>query len=154
MVLGQLLVRGVHATKGYTRLPGWDLLATNVETGQTCRIQVKSRFATDYGGVFPIKNLDADFVVHVALNRGKQFAKAGKIHHGPEDTGEKPPEFFVLPMEEVKKACDPAKMWGASNKVYMHSAIPDWEQYRDAWHLILDYLGVEGSGHALNAQDK
>ncbi len=38
LVLGNLLIRGVHATKAYTRYPGWDVLATNPGTGQTCRI--------------------------------------------------------------------------------------------------------------------
>jgi hypothetical protein len=56
-VLGHLLIRGVHATKAYTRYPGWDVLASNPATGRTCRVQVKSRLATDLDGGFPIKNL-------------------------------------------------------------------------------------------------
>ena len=57
LVLGQLLIRGVHATKAYTRFPGWDVLATNPATGDTCRIQVKARLATDFNGGFPIRTL-------------------------------------------------------------------------------------------------
>ena len=76
LVLGQLMIRGVHATKAYTRYPGWDVLATNPETGKTCRVQVKARLATDFDGGFPIKNFDAEFVVLVALNRGYRYRKS------------------------------------------------------------------------------
>ncbi len=55
----------------YTQFPGWDLLATNPGTGRTCRVQVKARLRTDYGGAFPIKNFDAEFVVRVALMRNR-----------------------------------------------------------------------------------
>ena len=140
LVLGQLLIRGIHATKAYTRFPGWDLLATNPETGQTCRVQVKSRLATDYNGGFPIKNFDAEFVVHVALNRSYRYSRARRTERDPADTGERPPEFFVLPMAVVVKACEAAGTWGTSSKVHMRKAIPDWVQYQDAWHLIVDYL--------------
>ena len=75
LVLGNLLIRGVHATKAYTRYPGWDVLATNPETGQTCRVQVKARLATDFDCVFPIKNFDAEFVVLAVLNRGSPLRR-------------------------------------------------------------------------------
>ena len=70
------MIRGVYATKAYTRYPGWDMLATNPETGKTCRVQVKARSATDFYGGFHIKNFDAEFVVLVALNRGYRCRKA------------------------------------------------------------------------------
>jgi hypothetical protein len=70
LVLAHLLVEGIQATKAYTNFPGYDVLAFNPERDNVCRIQVKSRWATDYDRSFPIKNFDCDFVVHVALNRG------------------------------------------------------------------------------------
>lgn len=136
LVLANLLIRGVHATKAYTNYPGWDVLATNPETGQTCRIQVKARLRTDYNRGFPIKNFDAEFVVHVALNRGYL-----RPRRGGSDTGERPPEFFILPMPVIVKVCESAPMWGASSKVFLRN-VPDVDQYRDAWHLIIDHLGV------------
>jgi len=48
LVLGNLLIPGIHATKAYTRFPGCDVLATNRETGATVRVQVKARLATDF----------------------------------------------------------------------------------------------------------
>lgn len=141
LVLGNLLIRGVHATKAYTRFPGWDVLAMNPATGQTCRIQVKARLATDYGGGFPIKNFDAEFVVHVALNRGYRYGRAGRTRQNPEDTGELPPDFYILPMPVVVKACESGGTWGTSSKV-LRGAVPEWDSYRGAWHLIIDHLGV------------
>lgn len=75
LVLGLLLVEGVSAYKAYINFPGYDLTAVNPNTKKVARIQVKSRWATDYDTSFPLKNLDCDFVVHVALNRGYRFSK-------------------------------------------------------------------------------
>lgn len=135
LVLGHLLIRQVQATKAYTRFPGWDLLATNPVTGRTCRVQVKARLRTDYDGGFPIKNFDAEFVVHVALNRGYLRPRSG-------DNGERPVEFYVLPMAVVRDACVGASKWGESTKVFMRR-LPDHKQYRDAWGLIVDHLRAE-----------
>ena len=136
-MLGHLLIRGVHATKAYTRYPGWDLLATEPVTGRTCRIQAKARLATDYDGGFPIKNFDAEFVVHVALNRGYRSSRAHRIGAG--DDGVQNPAFFVLPMPVVACYAEGAPTWGASAKIYLRK-LNDWEQYRSAWHLITEYL--------------
>ena len=75
LVLGQLLIAGIEATKAYRNFEGFDLYASNPAAGKTCRIQVKSRWATDYDGGFPIKNLSSDFVVFVALNRGYRYRR-------------------------------------------------------------------------------
>ena len=50
LVLGQLLIHGIQAYKAHRNQPGYDLIAVNPDSQQACRIQVKSRFATDYGG--------------------------------------------------------------------------------------------------------
>ena len=49
---------------------------------------------------FPLKSLDCDFVVHVALNRGYRFGKKNNI----KDSGIKPPTFYVFPIEVIEKA--------------------------------------------------
>ena len=87
LVLGNLLVEGIQAFKAYTNFPGYDLVATSAENNRSCRIQVKSRWATDFDGGFPIKNFDCDFVVFVALNRGYRNRRK---KHG-EDTGRREP---------------------------------------------------------------
>lgn len=142
-VLGNLLIRGVHATKAYTRYPGWDLLATNPATGRTCRIQVKARLATDFDGGFPIKNFDAEFVVLVALNRGYRYRKAKLIAEGQDGVQE--PEFFILPMTVVSAVAETAPQWGASVKIYVRRRIENWEQYRSAWPQISEYLQLPSS---------
>jgi len=123
-VLGQLLLRRIFSYKTYTRLPGYDLVATDPERGRAARIQVKSRWATGASG-FLIKNFASDFVVVVRLNRGKE--KGERV--------ETDPEFFVFPtslMKRVKKS----KSWG---KVYFRD-IPKVERYKDAWTQIADFL--------------
>src|SRR3954464_11532839 len=71
LVLGLLLSEGIHAWKAYTNFPGWDIVAADPARDRTCRIQVKSRWATGSRG-FPMSNFDCDFVCYVALNRGYQ----------------------------------------------------------------------------------
>jgi len=64
LVLANLLIRDIHATKAYTNFPAWDVLATNPKSGTQARVQVKSRWATDSGN-FLVKNFDCEFVVLV-----------------------------------------------------------------------------------------
>ena len=79
LVLAHLLIEGIQAIKAYTRFPGYDLIAADPENGTSCRIQVKSRWATDYDRGFPFTNLDCDFVVLVALNRASGTVN-GKVY--------------------------------------------------------------------------
>lgn len=132
LVLGHLLIEGVHCYKAYINFPGYDLHAVNPSTGRVARIQVKSRWATDYDKSFPIRNFDCDFVVHVALNRGNSFSKrATKINPAP-------PEFYVLPIEEVKKVQEMKISFG---KVRL-SKIPKvkLESYKGNWRLVREFL--------------
>lgn len=140
LVLGQLSIRGMHATKAYTRYPGWDVLASDPQSGRTCRLQVKARLATDFDGGFPIKNFNAEFVVLVALNRGYRYGKASRIEGG--DSGEREPEFYVLPMALVSRIAENAPRWGTSAKIYMRRDVEDWQQYNGAWHLVSSALSA------------
>jgi hypothetical protein len=90
----------------------------------SARIQVKSRWATNYDRSFPIKNYDCDFVVHVALNRGYRFGRKPKVG----DSGVKDPEFYIFPVALVKAALNPNS---ARGKTYIRN-IPDVEQYKSA----------------------
>jgi len=136
LVLGHLLIRGIHATKAYTRFPGWDVLANHPTSGRTCRIQVKARLASDFDGGFPIKNLNAEFVVLAALNRGNRYRSA---RVGDPTGGERDPSFWVLPMPVVAEAAASAPKWGDSAKVHLRR-LDDAAQYAGAWHLIQKYL--------------
>ena len=68
LVLGRLLLERIVAFKAYVNFPGYDLIAANADRARTARVQVKSRYRTDWDD-FIINNYDCDFVVFVALNR-------------------------------------------------------------------------------------
>jgi len=132
LVLGNLLTLGISSYKAYINFPGYDLTALNPDTKQVARIQVKSRWATNYDRSFPIKNFDCDFVVHVALNRGYSFGKKTT----PDDSGIKPPLFYVFPVDLVQKVVGKN---GKMPKVQL-SSVPNVEEYQDNWRIIRDYL--------------
>jgi len=127
LVLGQFLIHKVAAYKTYTNMPGYDLVATNPENNTSAKIQVKSRWATKAGGL-PIKNFECDFVVVVLLNRGSKDGKKDVL----------PPEYFVIPVDVVKKVCRADTSW---SKVLLKD-VESLESYRDNWGLVSDYLSA------------
>ena len=137
LVLGMLLVEGVHAFKAYTNFAGYDLVALDPRSGRSARIQVKSRWATNYDRSFPINNFDCDFVVLAALNRGYRFGRTGE----GSDSGRSPPRLYCFPVGLVRAAQSPTDKWG---KVSL-GRIPDAEQYVEAWHLIRAHLQADFS---------
>jgi len=132
LVLGNLLIEGISCFKAYVNFPGYDLVAVNPENSKTARIQVKSRWATNYDKSFPIKNFECEFVVHVALNRGFRFGKLPKSG----ETGVREPIFYVFPVQVVRSAQNTKDTWG---KVTI-SNIPEHEKYRNNWNLIAEHL--------------
>jgi hypothetical protein len=134
LVLGLLLVEGIQAMKAYTRFPGYDLLAFNPENQRQARLQVKSRWATDYDRGFLIKNFDSDFVVHVALNRGFRYRR----RQTSTDDGLHPPLVYVFPVDVVKNAQRGSTAW---SKVWLRD-IPDANDYIDKWELVREFLGL------------
>jgi hypothetical protein len=132
-VLGHLLIEGIQAFKAYTNFPGYDLIATNADTNRSCRVQVKSRWATDFDGGFPIKNFNCDFVVFVALNRGYRHHRKATA----EDSGRREPQFFVFPVAVIQAAQAPGSSWG---KVFLRH-VDDLDQYENAWELVQQFLG-------------
>lgn len=131
LVLGHLLIEGISAYKAYINFPGYDLTAVNPETKRVARIQVKSRWATDYDTSFPLKNLDCDFVIHVALNRGYRYGKKNNI----KDNGIKSPTFYIFPIDIISQARKEVG-W---NKVQIKK-VKELETYIDNWSLIKQYL--------------
>jgi len=129
LVLGRLLLEKITAFKTYTNFPGYDLIATSPDQNTSARIQVKSRYNTNWDG-FIINNLDCDFVVFVALNRG--YSKPKK--NG--DTGIADPDFYIFPMSYIKKVRDPKNKWG---KIVKNRLIV-MENYKNQWNLIDKFL--------------
>lgn len=129
LVLGNLLINAIPAYKTYTNMPGYDLVATNPEKNTSVKIQVKSRFKTNWGG-FIINNFDSDFVVFVALNRGVERK------NGKRDDDKKDPNFYVFPIEYVKEIRDEKNKWGKISK----SRMKNFEKYENKWELITQKL--------------
>ena len=63
LVIGHLLIERIQAFKSPENNPQYDVIATNPEAGASVRIQVKSRWATNFDRGFPIKNFNSEFVV-------------------------------------------------------------------------------------------
>jgi hypothetical protein len=132
LVLGQLLIEGVPTYKAYTGNRGYDLVATNPEKNRSARIQIKSRWATDFDGGFIISNTEhCDFVVFVALNRGYRFSKK----HSSEG-GKKEPLYYIFPIETVRSALYEKSSWG---KAFL-KLVPNLPQYERNWNLIKTFL--------------
>ena len=129
LVLGRLLLEKITAFKTYTNFPGYDLIATSAEYNTSARIQVKSRYQTNWDG-FIINNFDCEFVVFVALNRG--YSKPRK--NG--DTGIREPEFYVFPISYIMQVKDPNNEWG---KIVKNRLVGS-EQYKNKWELIRNFL--------------
>lgn len=129
LVLGNLLLNQISAFKAYTNFPGYDLIATKADSNTSCRIQVKSRWQTNWDG-FIVKNYDCDFVVFVTLNRG--YPKPRKSG----DSGIRDPDFYVLPVSYVWERRYEKSKWGKVLK----SHLGDIEIYQDRWDLISDFL--------------
>ncbi|MEU4165012.1 hypothetical protein [Actinoplanes sp. NPDC026670] len=130
LVLAHLLIEGIQAIKAYTRFPGYDLIAADPDNGTSCRIQVKSRWATDYDRAFPLRNLETDFVVLVALNRGFRYRRQG------ESGGKQAPELYVFPIDLLVPL---VKTSGGWSKVHLRNVL-DVDTYKDRWDLVKEYL--------------
>lgn len=129
LVLGNLLLNQISAFKAYTNFPGYDLIATNADLNTSARIQVKSRWQTNWDG-FIINDFDCDFVVLVTLNRGYPKPKKNG------DLGIRDPDFYVMPVQYVLDVRDPKNSWGKIVK----SRLNGIEEYQDKWNLIGEFL--------------
>jgi hypothetical protein len=138
LVLGRLLLEGIQSFKAQTNFPGYDIIATNPERNRSCRIQVKSRWATDYDGGFLIRHFACDFVVLAVLNRGYRYRK----RNPGDDDGVRPPEFYVFPVDVVVAGRHPGSKWG---KVFLRN-MQEPDRYRDDWGAIKRFLGFDTPG--------
>ncbi|HEY1721048.1 MAG TPA: hypothetical protein VGG27_07365 [Magnetospirillaceae bacterium] len=136
LVLGNLLIWGLDAHLAYANTPGHDVIAINPKHDRLCRIQVKSRWAKKPRR-FVIRNLDSDFVVFVALNRGPRGPRQPNVIR-VRDAESDEPNFYVIPTSVVGKVRQ-EKGWGT---VYLKN-IKDLQRYRDAWDLIQTYLEMK-----------
>jgi len=129
LVLAHLLIEKIEAYKPYVNHPAYDLVALNPAKHRLARISVKSRWATNRAGHFPLGSLDCDFVVHVALNRGerRQRQMVGTTIGAP--------TIFVFPAEVCVKACSPSGKINIAN-------IPNTKSFLTNWAVIRHFLGL------------
>jgi hypothetical protein len=146
LVLGNLLIQGIPTHKTYTNMPGYDLVATNPEKNSSVRIQVKSRYQTNWDG-FIINNMAADFVVLVTLNRGIPNRKK----KFPEEVNVREPNFYVFPIEYILKIRDEGNSWGRITKKRMI----EFERYENRWDLIKNKLSeMDNPNQLFNGVDE
>jgi hypothetical protein len=129
LVLGRLLLERVQAYKAYVNYPGYDVVAVHPEKNKSARIQVKSRYRTDWDG-FIINNFECDFVVLATLNRGYDKVKKSG------DTGVRAPEFYVLPIAYVNRVRDRKNKWGKITR----SRLKGIDKYKERWDFIRNFL--------------
>ena len=137
LVLANLLIRDIQATKAYSNFPGWDVLAVNPKTGKQARIQVKSRWATDSGN-FLVQNFECDFVVLVYLNRGYNFGKRGRSESGVKD-----PQYWIFPTKYLLEFSKKGKSSGSFGKSisFRKNKMPDGgNKFENAWALVSDFI--------------
>ncbi len=146
LVMGHLMRRNVLAYKAPPGNEGYDLICIHPDPrhkptrGQLAqvRVQVKSRYATDCGRGFPVKeaSLDAfDFLVAVFLNIGNFFrGRDGS-------SGAREPDLFTLPAAFIRSH---HRIIGDWEKVMLGGLGDNIEKYRGeaGFELIAKKLGV------------
>ncbi len=143
LVMGQLMRRNVLAYKAPTNQEGYDIICIHPDpkkSGRQLRIQVKSRYQSDGGWGFPIKekHLDGfDFLVFVRLNIGN-FGRKRK-NGGTSLEGRCDVEYFTLTREFVKKK---HKISGNWQKVVLRSTEMDKYKNEKGFELIAAKLKV------------
>ena len=123
---------GIPATLASRNMPGYDVLAHNIVSGKTCRVQVKYRKAINSNGM-RIKNFGFDFVVYVIGNIGKvgeQIPVSERCR--------KPLQVFVIPKQQVKKGV-------GKRELYRSPAKGGHDRYENAWWRIARFLGLSYS---------
>jgi len=133
LVQGMLCRAAIPTFKAPAFRAAYDLIAVNPKTKISTTIQVKSRFQTDCDRGFLINQIDADYFVFVFLNMGNWY-------EGKPDEGVCAPEFYIVPKSEVNKFAHRTKRMV---KIYIKHGDPNFERFRDAWHLIAQDLKID-----------
>ena len=124
-----MLELGIPTTLASRNMPGYDLIAHNVDNGKNCRIQVKYRKAINSDGA-RVKNLDFDFIAYVAGNIGRVGDK-----RPVQQRERKPTEIYILPLESVQGET-------GNYHLYKSPTRGGYETYKNAWYLIESFLAL------------
>lgn len=141
LVQGYLMRRNILTYKAPPNNEGYDLICIHPDPRKVTkqiRVQVKSRYASDCGRGFPVKEKTFaafDFLIVVFLNIGNFL---GKRSRGCLE-GRREPEFYTLPVSFIAEHHDKSSSWEKVNLKRL-----DIEQYKNepGFDLIADALGV------------
>jgi hypothetical protein len=103
LAIGYLMRRNILAYEAPPNNEGYDIICIHPDPRRTkkpVRVQVKSRYATDHNGAFPVssKSLGAfDFLIVVFLNIGYFYRRR------PTTTEYRAPVFYTLPRSFIAK---------------------------------------------------
>ena len=119
---------GLLTAKASRNMPGYDILAFSPDGKKTARIQVKYRKAINSDGM-RVHRETFDFVVYVAGRKGFVGQAPDRVETF------KRTQFYVLPAKVVQQGLQ-------ARDLYPSPTRGSHKQYLNAWHLILEYLGV------------
>jgi len=143
LVMGNLMRRNILAYKAPTNQEGYDIICIHPDpkkSGKQVRIQVKSRYQSDGGWGFPIKerHLDGfDFLVFVRLNIGNYSSNRKKDM--PSIEGRRDVEYYTLTQEFIKEN---HKVEGKWEKVYLRGKNIEKFKNENGFELIAKKLKV------------
>jgi hypothetical protein len=133
LVQGMLCRSVIPTFKAPAFRKAYDLVAINPVTKKSATIQVKSRFQTDCDRSFIVRRTEVDFVVFVFLNMGNWYDDRP-------DEGISNPEYYVLPYCEFETRVN----WDLKTpKLSIRRSDDRLARFRDAWHLVEDFLGID-----------
>ena len=126
-----MLELGLPVSLASRNMPGYDLLVHHPTTGDFCRVQVKYRSAIDSDGA-RVKSFDFDVMAYVAGNVGR-IGSAVPLSEAPR----RPTEVFLIPVEVVRSGMRKLDLFPSPTR-------GRYEAYRDAWHVVPEFLGLAG----------
>jgi hypothetical protein len=140
LVIGYLMRRNILAYKAPPNNEGYDLICIHPDPKKVTkqiRVQVKSRYQTDCDRAFPVKERTFkafDYLIVVFLNIGNFYCR-GRVLDGYQE-----PEFFVLPVNWIRKHHTPAESgW---DKVRTRGQKIDRFKNEHGFELIAKGLGI------------
>ena len=94
---------------------------------------MKSRFQTDCDRSFVVSKLGADFFAFVFLNMGNWYDDEPYV-------GRRQPEFYIVPRAEVERAVGTKRKMP---KFFIKKGDTKFKRFRNAWHLVVESLGID-----------
>jgi hypothetical protein len=126
-----MLEYGVITSRASRNMPGYDLIAHNLEGKKDCKISVKYRKALDCDGFQFTRVDDFDFFVGVFGRRGK----VGKQSTAQDSLAEMLSQAYVLSLDEVAP-----HVRKKGNKLLLPRQNVVREEWKGAWSKILSFL--------------